>query len=588
MPGRFMNACKGDTILSPGGTGLIGSLLRGVDPPQLYSHSGIMSRNYDEITHSTASEDRLADYLEGKLHVRPDILKYLWPGTITQSVEASVNGEYWVDPENGKRYLIVNFSPHSIGVSHNDDFVVVPPVVVKPDPMQETSAIRQMLHQVADSAAEMGGQIDDDGNVIVSPKGHYRFYCYSDSAIAESKTAGSDAGWAKGTVPTVCSVFIWLNMRKHGVHLESGTSSVMPTDLEASDVAAGAQVFPGIPDGLYGYTTDERLACAEWLYDTIYDATLDEAGWLGEIIFDAADDIACQVVNTFANDDAEGWNSKQWRSVGDANLVSPDNILMWDAPEQGGLYGYCEPLIYREPRVETYTISRWQKAANSGTITGKVFLNGNSVAGAHVQVYDGKSDLTNDSGEYVLEDVPYGTYTLKAYRVIDGVYYSKEVSVSLSSGSRTLNVTLEAPSDSFRLAGVYLDFSGKDHEPWTKLWNAGDEIYDPGPEYYELELGPDRVVNELPLQYKWGGELRVEFKISVALLVDNSIKVTVTGWLYEGTKETTEDLDGQKVVSMIVAQDETETTAVKITNTAENKDDMGYLAISVKNAQNNN
>ena len=67
MPGRFMNARKGDVVLSPTGDTLIGNLLREVDPPQMHAHSGIMTRNYDQITHSTASEDRLLDYPNGSV-----------------------------------------------------------------------------------------------------------------------------------------------------------------------------------------------------------------------------------------------------------------------------------------------------------------------------------------------------------------------------------------------------------------------------------------------------------------------------------------------------------------------------------------
>ena len=70
-PARFLNALKGDVILSPGGNGSIGGLLLQVTPPQHYSHSGIMTRNYDQVTHSTASEDRLMDYPNGSVFGQP-------------------------------------------------------------------------------------------------------------------------------------------------------------------------------------------------------------------------------------------------------------------------------------------------------------------------------------------------------------------------------------------------------------------------------------------------------------------------------------------------------------------------------------
>ena len=45
LPPRFMNAKKGDIILSPGNGGLIADVLAAVTPPQPFSHSGIMTRN---------------------------------------------------------------------------------------------------------------------------------------------------------------------------------------------------------------------------------------------------------------------------------------------------------------------------------------------------------------------------------------------------------------------------------------------------------------------------------------------------------------------------------------------------------------
>ena len=152
-----MNARKGDVILSPGGTGLIGGLLLSVDPPQWYSHSGIMTRNYDEITHSTASEQRLIDHTrngiaEGSEGFDPMALKYMWPGVIAQSVEAAVKGEDFIDPETGRSYRVAHFGPDIIGITHNDRMVIVPPLVVKPDPFKETPEVRAALHAVATDA----------------------------------------------------------------------------------------------------------------------------------------------------------------------------------------------------------------------------------------------------------------------------------------------------------------------------------------------------------------------------------------------------------------------------------------------------
>jgi len=84
---RFMNARKGDVVLCPcvGSGSLTDSLLMGLIPPQLHGHCGIMTRNYEQITHCTASQERLQKYMSG-FHGEdgfdPEALKYIWPGVI--------------------------------------------------------------------------------------------------------------------------------------------------------------------------------------------------------------------------------------------------------------------------------------------------------------------------------------------------------------------------------------------------------------------------------------------------------------------------------------------------------------------------
>ena len=98
QPAHIANALKGDLILSPAdGSGLIGTLLGAVQPPQVYDHMGIMVENHSVIRHCTQSKDRLLDpkYFTGVLivegaptdGVRDDHLTYGWPGAITQTIE---------------------------------------------------------------------------------------------------------------------------------------------------------------------------------------------------------------------------------------------------------------------------------------------------------------------------------------------------------------------------------------------------------------------------------------------------------------------------------------------------------------------
>jgi hypothetical protein len=579
MPARFMNARKGDVILSPGGVGIIGQLLRQVDPPQKHSHSGIMTRNFDEITHSTGSEERLPDHMVGVVNgsdgFDPQALKYLWPGVVRQSVDAAIHGEDFIDPD-GKKYSIASFSPHAVGVTHNDNFEIVPPLVVKPDPFEETPAVRAALHAAAVEASTGAGR------PTVRSKSHYRFFGYTDP-VSILTPSGPEAGWANGTYGTVCSSFVWSVHHKLGHHLEASTTSVLPTDLEPADVAAGAEVRPNNPDGLYLYTATERRTAAQWLYDYIYDLAEEKAGWFGGLLTDAPDDTANQFVNTFANDNADGKDSSTWQQTGDAVAISPDNILFWDSPSEGGLYGFAEPLQYREPRVETYTVSRWKKVLTKGKVHGRVTYQGQPVGGASVQVYDGKSTATAADGTYTLVDVPFGNYALKAQKVIDGVLASSSSTVILNQADLPVDISLQAPPDRYRLVQLYVDFYGVDDESWP----FSDEINDPGPEYYELELGPDKPTNTQNLTYKWGGEVRVEYDITCRLLVNNDVDVEVQCRLYEGTSEDTDDLDGTSSMTFSVPRDQAVGNTLRTDNTDEGGD-WSTLAVTVKNAQNTN
>ncbi len=580
MPGRFVNARKGDVILSPGGAGIIAELLRQVNPPQKHSHSGIMTRNYDEITHSTGSEEWLQDHMVGVLAdgsdgFDPNSLKYLWPGVVRQSIDAAVNGEPFVAPEGGK-YSISSFSPHAIGATFNDNFEIVPPLVVKPDPFEETDTVRAALHAAAVEAASGAGRPN------VRSKSHYRFYGYTDP-VSILATVGAEAGWANGTYGTVCSSFVWSVHRKLGHHMEATTTDVMPTDLEPADIAQGAEVGPNNPDGLYRYSAAERKVAAQWLYDYIYNAAEDKAGWLGGLLTDAPDDTANQFVNTFANDDADGKDSDAWQQLKDAIAISPDNILFWDPPSKGGLYGFAEPLQYREPRVETYTVSRWKKVVTKGKVHGRVTYNGQGVGGATVVAYDGKATTTAADGSYTLTDVPLGSYELKAQQVIGSLLCQGTAKINLTSADLAVDIVLQAPDESNRIAQLYVDFYGVDDETF-----GDNEIDDPGPEYFEVAVNPNMPVNTLTLpDYHWGGELRVSYKFTCRLLANNDIDVEVQCWLYEGTDESTTDLDGTSSMSFTVPRDQTVGNTLRTDNTDEGGD-WCQLAVTVKNTRNTN
>lgn len=579
MPARWMNARKGDVLLSPGGDGIIGGLMLNVSPPQWYSHSGIMTRNYDEITHSTGSQGRLMDHMrgiaDGSDGFEPHVLKYIWPGAITQTVENSVDGESFPDPEFNKSYSIAAFGPLTVGVTHNDQMKMIPPLVLKPDPMQETPAVRTALHMVATDARVNAGRPGVVG------KYHYRWFCYTDPSIGQGPAEGPLAGWAAGTRASVCSSYIWMHARSRLAKLESGQPLVTPTDLEPADIATGAAVRPVTQEGLYMYSAAERLAAGEWLYDTIYNQAYEQAGWFGNFLTDAADDIANQFLNAFANGDCDAKDDDKWRQATDADAISPDDMMWWDGPDNGGLYGFVEPAKFREARVETYTVSRWKQVLNRGRLHGRVFDAGVPVAGAMVQAYEGMTDFTDGAGQYELNDLPLGSYQIKAQKVVDAVLKSAQVGVDLNAADLNLDITLQEPPERYRIAQIFIDFWGRDYETF-----GSDEIKNPGPEYFELYLGPDKLSNVAHRTYKWGGEMRLEYTITVRLLVNNTIDVDVHGLLFEGTSEDTTDLDGTGSTTFQVPVGATRGATLTITNTQEDDDDEGQLAISVKNVRN--
>jgi hypothetical protein len=584
QPPRFVNARRGDIILSPGGPGLIASILRNVTPPQSHSHSGIMTRNYDEITHSTASEERVAANRLGLggSHLDPGRLKFMWPGVVRQTVQSSIEGELWPDPEDGKQYLISSFSPHNIGSTHNGSFEVAVPLVIKPDPLKETTAIRAKLHKIADKAAAAAGR----PNTL--SKYHYRLFCFTDPSIGLDTPAGPEAGWAANTLPSVCSSFIWSLLKSENVHLEADTPEVFPGDLEPSDVEGGAMVTPGTRDGLYAYTAEERAHAALWLYNKIHHEVVDEAGWLGNALTGAAKAIGSQLCNSFVNDNPSPPDpmhpdiADAWKRPGTGKAVSPDNILFWDAPDANGLYGYAEPLQYREARAESYIVSRWKQVLTHGAVSGVVRSDANLVSGALVQLYDGKETFTGADGRFTLIDVPLGDYVLSGQKVsLDGTLLSGRQAVTVASQSVIADLQLAPPSDRYRLLEIFVEFNGVDDETL-----ASNESHHPGPETDEIELGPDKLTNSTNFTYKWGGEVRAEFDLKATLQPDGSIQVLVDGRLYEGTSENTDDLDGSGYMQLSATKDSTAAGILRVNNTDENAPDYGQLAVAIRNKPN--
>lgn len=317
------NARRGDLVLTPAdGVGLVGTLLGKVTPPQFYDHMGIMLEDRTLIRQATMAHDRVKnkEYHGGSIlgqkaptdGIRPDLLRYGWPGTITQTVEdafytgfntmveprtpsykklnqawdyynlnpdalvvrepphgappaaweAFNRTRLFFDPERpADGYSIHNF-PH-VPAYHLGQGQLIHGLVVKPDPAVEAQdpEVRASLHRVAAETTQIHG--------------HYRFFAYSRSKIAlepgyrappandPSWPSGlaDGAKWAAGTDAVVCSTFIWAAVKRVGL--------AGPPRLELEGPVTESpeeQLATPSEDGLYRYTEAERRDAAAALY----------------------------------------------------------------------------------------------------------------------------------------------------------------------------------------------------------------------------------------------------------------------------------------------------------------------------------
>lgn len=508
IPPHIANAKKGDIILSSA-CGVIGDLLRNVDPPQRYSHTGIMVADRFWIRHSTASTKRYGDYGVGSTQagsdgIRPDILRYGWPGTITQSVYEAFEGGFIRDPESQKLYEIDGFNPDPIRCSGEVDLTY--PLLIKPPPEWEQT-IRPILHQVADAASQTNG--------------HYRFGNYTDGTMPQNPAlnAPPESGWAAGTIATVCTTFIWNALQQVGVELEGDR-------LEPEDIVQGAQVDSLTADGLYFYTPTERLAAGHALWKRVYNLAYEEAGWLGEFLTDAADDNANQVVNCFASDwcNLDAKDSTAWQSPGVGRSVSPDNMLFWDAPPVG-VYGYSEPAIYRGSRYDR--IYRWIPSEGTGNVTGVVYFEDVPVHNALVTVA-GLEQFTDTNGVFYFLAVPGGNYELEASKVIDGLFYEATEDVTIEADTTIeVDLTLETPPNFYRL----VTFAGslKIHDEETI--GGSTKTF----EFYEtLRLDPSNRDGNVVIEGCVDDEVSARLEIQVQLQSDSTtVKLYTDGTLWD-------------------------------------------------------
>jgi hypothetical protein len=611
VPSRIMNGKKGDVVLLPGGPiGFIGKLLLSLDPPQFFSHCGIMTGNFYKVRHATASEDWLEDELTepgtfspddpGTDGFKPESLKYIWPGTVDQSVDQAFHGsDFLYQSRDGKRkksYRIQAFSKDPVFFLEHDRHVVFP-MMLKPDPLLEGDPdfahVRPALHRVAEQAKLING--------------HYRFFCYSDGAISlkdDTAHRAPDRGaawWASNSRPMVCSTLVLAAVEAVAdpiVRLEGADAFTVDKDLERIPLVPGAKapdadalVDAITRDGMYLYTAAERLHAAEALYDKASEKADAKGGFKGKAFADAPDDVANQICNTFAYDysgrefdEQDAKDSDKWRTPGEGRSVSPDDMLaFWDAPTRSvtplhGLYGTAHRMVFRDGKVEERELGTWVIRDKVGKLTVTVTHRDRLIPGADVKV-GGRVAVTNAVGAATF-DLPEGPYVVEAGVLMNGLFFEGSAPAQAKDRANTgVTIALSDPPEFKRLVVIGGGVHIKDVENIGK-----DEILHSSFSLPPIHLGPDARQASVPYTRKWGGEIRVEATFNLTWNADLSITVACNVKLYEGTSEDTNDLDGEQGDIVPVPRDaENVPMPIFVRNDQEDDDDHVQLDVLISN-----
>lgn len=441
VPEQVPYAQKGDLTLSPGdGVGFISGIVASLEPPQVYDHMGMFVDHGRTIRHCTSSMDRIEDdslftseisiKLAGVITLektkvplngfRPDLVRFGWPGSITQTVEevyrtgrnslnprwafANVNpGQDTEDPERpgepfrlyhlpraerqrrvefadperrandslSKTERIVRLQDTSVHIG--EPAKEYKALLVRPHPQFEL-LVRDALKLVAESAKRIDA--------------HYRFFAYTRGDIGldpsfEAPVAGDGAwsglpqgaDWAAGTIGAMCSSFVWTAVQRANERFEADSRPLILLEdrLDQEDPNLGLEY--GSLDGFYLYQAAERNKAGTKLVakiekkirDRFDDQIPDVAyGLLPELLLFrevTAANVSKQIANAFASDGCEVFDDS-WESPTNGDTASPDNTLFfWD------LKAHVGRLVQPEGKIAVYgdsvpiqlTPPRWRR-----------------------------------------------------------------------------------------------------------------------------------------------------------------------------------------------------------------------------------
>lgn len=99
----------------------------------------------------------------------------------------------------------------------------------------------------------------------------------------------------------------------------------------------------------------------------------------------------------------------------------------------------------------------------------------------------------------------------------------------------------------------------------------------------ETILGDAQPQNVMQMQCRWGGECRVELKLTGQQLDGGDVRIVGEVMLFEGTSEGTSDLDGRSDFTFLVPRGRTVSNSQRVDNTDEGGD-YATIDLTVNNA----
>ena len=567
IPVHLPYAQKGDLALSPGdGRGLISGIVASLDPPQVYDHMGIFVDNGWTIRHCTCSQDRLEDEkrFTGEITVklagiieldhqkaplnglRPDLVRFGWPGSITQTVEevyrtgrntlnsrwtfaATHPGQDVEDPERpGVPFRIyhlpradrqdrIQFNDPEPDQGDHGESIVRTELIIR---LQDTSVkvgdtLREFVpklvrpHQQFDKQVRPALELVAD--MVRKIEAHYRFFAYSRGDIGRNPafvappsgdsswgSLPTGARWASGTVPGMCSSFVWTAVQLANENRPAGMPPIVLEDrADPPNPALGLEY--GSVDGFYQYHAQERHDSGTKLVAKIKQKISDKFDdKISSVAYTAlpslayyrdttATRVANQIANAFASDACEVVDDV-WSSASEGETASPDDVLnFWDLkPHQGRLnqpegrqaiYGDSVPILLTTPQWKRIPLFRKQDIdLGTGQVTGVAFISGAAIAGVTVRFDFGcAAATTTDNDTAFLVDLGTGVHFAEAFIVLPNPATGNletfrtphPVQFNVVRGQVThIELHLEPPSDLWRILDIHLDADIHDRSFW--------------------------------------------------------------------------------------------------------------------------